>query len=120
MRSHSERAGLRENAKRDFSTAPTDTFAGAKAEEKASVCSGRNDKFVEMLTAGTWIKTEAGLNQGARRIVLRDFLFGFGGGRCAGEYFEHFLFCWGIKDIARGEVFGLGISGAADLFGGIG
>jgi hypothetical protein len=66
---------LRERAKRDFSTAQTDTFAGAKVEEKASVCFGRNDKvakFVEMLggTARndkfaemldgwtTWIETE--------------------------------------------------------------
>jgi hypothetical protein len=37
--------GLRERTKRDFSTAQTDTFAGAKVEEKASVCFGRNDKF---------------------------------------------------------------------------
>jgi len=41
--------GLREKTKRDFSTAQTDTFAGANVEEKASVCFGRNDKFVEML-----------------------------------------------------------------------
>jgi hypothetical protein len=34
-----------ERAKRDFSTAQTDTFAGAKVEEKASVCFGRNDMF---------------------------------------------------------------------------
>jgi hypothetical protein len=27
------------------STAQTDTFAGAKVEEKASVCFGRNDRF---------------------------------------------------------------------------
>ena len=38
----------------------------------------------------------------------------------AGEYFEHFLFCWGIEDIARGEIVGLGISGAADAAGGVG
>jgi hypothetical protein len=30
--------GRREKAKKDFSTAQTDTFAGAKAEERASVC----------------------------------------------------------------------------------
>jgi hypothetical protein len=42
-------AGLRERTKRDFSTAQTDTFAGAKVEEKASVRFGRNDKFAEML-----------------------------------------------------------------------
>jgi hypothetical protein len=41
-------SGLRERTKRDFSTAQTDTFAGAKAEEKASVCFGRNDKIAEM------------------------------------------------------------------------
>ena len=35
--------------KRDFSTAQTATFAGAKVEEKASVCFGRNDKFAAML-----------------------------------------------------------------------
>jgi hypothetical protein len=40
---------LREKAKRDFSTAQADTFAGAKAEEKASVCFGRNDKFAAKL-----------------------------------------------------------------------
>jgi len=45
-------AGLRERTKRDFSTAQADTFAGAKVEEKKSVCFGRNDKFAEMLTAG--------------------------------------------------------------------
>jgi len=45
-------AGLHERAKRDFSTAQTDTLAGAKVEEKASVCFGRNDKFAAMLTAG--------------------------------------------------------------------
>jgi hypothetical protein len=43
-----EIAGLRERAKRDFSTAQTDTFAGAKVEEKASVRFGRNDKFGAM------------------------------------------------------------------------
>ena len=59
-----EPAGLCERMKRDFSTAQTDTFAGAKVEEKASVrfgrndkvwesaYFGRNDKFVELLTAG--------------------------------------------------------------------
>jgi hypothetical protein len=41
--------GLRERTKRDFSTAQTDTLAGAKAEEKASVCCGRDDKFAAML-----------------------------------------------------------------------
>jgi len=41
---------LRETAKKDFSTAQTDTFAGAKAEERASVCFGRNDRFAAMLT----------------------------------------------------------------------
>jgi hypothetical protein len=44
--------GLRERTKRDFSTAQTDTLAGAKAEEKPSVCFGRNDKFATMLTGG--------------------------------------------------------------------
>jgi hypothetical protein len=29
----------------------TDTFAGTKVEEKASVCLGRNDKFAELLAA---------------------------------------------------------------------
>jgi hypothetical protein len=38
-------SGLRERTKRDFTTAQTDTFAGAKVEEKASVCLGRNDKI---------------------------------------------------------------------------
>jgi hypothetical protein len=38
--------------KRDFSAAQTDTFAGTKVEEKASVCFGRNDKFAAMLTGG--------------------------------------------------------------------
>ena len=45
-------AGLRERAKRDFSTAQTDTFAGAKVEEQASVRFGRNDKLSAMLTNG--------------------------------------------------------------------
>jgi hypothetical protein len=43
---------LRERTKRDFSTAQTDTFAGAKVEEKASVCFGRNDKFAAVLAGG--------------------------------------------------------------------
>jgi hypothetical protein len=43
-------AEQRERAKRDFSTAQTDTFAGAKVEEKTSVCFGRNDKFAGRLT----------------------------------------------------------------------
>ena len=43
---------LRERTKRDFSTPQTDTFAGTKVEEKASVCFGRNDKFAAMLTGG--------------------------------------------------------------------
>jgi hypothetical protein len=60
--------GLRERTKRDFSTAQTDTFAGAKAEEKASVCFGRNDKFVEMLTAGLPLDSEKG-----REGVFRAF-----------------------------------------------
>jgi len=47
-------SGLRERTKRDFSAAQTDTFAGAKVEEKASVCFGRNDRFAEGLTAGTF------------------------------------------------------------------
>jgi hypothetical protein len=38
-------SGLRERTKRDFSTAQTGAFAGAKAKKKASVCFGRNDKF---------------------------------------------------------------------------
>jgi len=42
-------SGLRERTKRDFSTAQTDTFAGAKVEEKAPVCFGRNDRIGEML-----------------------------------------------------------------------
>ena len=51
-------SGLRERTKRYFSTAQTDTFAGAKVEEKASVCFGRNDKLQDVrsgmkyLTAG--------------------------------------------------------------------
>ncbi len=49
-----DRSGLRERTKRDFSTAQTDTFAGAKVEEKASVCFGRNDKIAELLTAGQY------------------------------------------------------------------
>jgi len=44
-------SGLRERTKRDFSTAQTSTLAGARVEEKASVCFGRNDKFAKMLTA---------------------------------------------------------------------
>jgi len=40
-------SGLRERAKRDFSAAQTDTFAGAKVEEKASVCFSRNDKLAD-------------------------------------------------------------------------
>jgi hypothetical protein len=47
-----ETVGLRERTKRDFSTPQTDTFAGTKVEEKASVCFGRNDKFAAMLTGG--------------------------------------------------------------------
>jgi hypothetical protein len=47
-----ETARLRERTKRDFSTAQTDTFAGEKVEEEASVCFGRNDRFVMMLTGG--------------------------------------------------------------------
>jgi len=48
------------------------------------------------------------------------FLFGVGGEFCAAEYFQHFLFCWGIEDVAGGEIFGLGIIGASDAFGGMG
>jgi hypothetical protein len=47
-----ETVGLREKTKSDFSTAQTDTFAGAKVKAKASVWFGRNDKFAAMLTAG--------------------------------------------------------------------
>jgi len=36
------------------------------------------------------------------------------------KYFEHFLFGWGIEDIAGGEVFGLRVSGGSDAFGGVG
>jgi hypothetical protein len=50
-------ARLRDGSKRDFSTAQTDTFAGAKAKEKASVCFGRNDKFAAMLMAGKFAVT---------------------------------------------------------------
>ena len=48
------------------------------------------------------------------------FLCGVGGDFYAGENFEHFLFCWGIEDMASGEVFGLGIIGAAYDIGGLG
>jgi len=46
--------GLRERTKRDFSAPRTDTFAGAKVQEDASVCFGpaaagrRNDQFAAM------------------------------------------------------------------------
>jgi hypothetical protein len=43
-------ARLRDRSKRDFSAAQTDTFARAKVKTKASVCFGRNDTFVAMLT----------------------------------------------------------------------
>ena len=48
------------------------------------------------------------------------FLFGVGGDFYAGEDFEHFLFCWGIEDVAGGKVFGLGIGSAANAVGGVG
>jgi len=39
-------------AKRDFSTAQTDTFAGAKVKEKASAYFGRNDRVAARVVAG--------------------------------------------------------------------
>ena len=48
------------------------------------------------------------------------FLFRVGGECCAGEYFEHLLFCWGIEDVAGGEIFGLRIIGAAYDIDGLG
>ena len=63
----------------------TDTFAGAKVEEKASVCFGRNDKFAEMLTTGQPLGSEKG-REGIFRaffcLTLAGsalFLFGVGG-----------------------------------------
>jgi len=104
---------LRERTKRDFSTAQTGTFAGAKVKEKASVCFGRNDKFAVTLMTG-----QPGIKHGTRRNFLRAFLFRLGGEFCAGEYLEHLLFCWGIEDVARSEIFGLWIIGASDAFSG--
>jgi len=46
---------LLDRTKRDFSAAQTDTFAGAKVEEKASACFGRNGKFAEGLATGTTV-----------------------------------------------------------------
>jgi hypothetical protein len=51
---------------------------------------------------------------------ILHILFHIGGGCCAAEYLEHFLLCWGIEDIAGGELFGLGIIGAAYDIGGLG
>ena len=61
---------------------------------------------------------EAG--QRARGFLRAIFLFGVGRDFYTAEYFEHLLFCWGIEDIASGEVFGLGITGVSDAVSGLG
>src|SRR6202795_5237370 len=71
---------LREKAKRDFSTSQTDTFAGAKVEEKASVCFGRNDKIAAILTVANRVSKRptrtafwSGETVGLRERTKREF-----------------------------------------------
>jgi hypothetical protein len=83
-------SGPRERTKRDFSTAQIETFAGAKAKEKASVCFGRNDKFRDVRSGINICRQGKILSiERARRVFFAPFLFGVGGERYAVEYFEH-------------------------------
>src|SRR6202795_1870056 len=86
-----ETVGLRERTKRDFSTAQTDTFAGAKVEEKASVCFGRNDTFAGMLTAGQPLED----SEKGREGIFRAFF-------CLTLAGSALFLIWGWRRILRG------------------
>ena len=55
----------------------------------------------------------------AKEFSSRVFLFMVGGQFHPGEYFEHFLFCWRVEDIARGEILCFGIIGVANAVSGV-